>query len=162
MSKHDIKIIFLKSINEIRDEDWDTCANSKDLALKPIDIFSTHRFLLALEASNSVGKNSGWIPHYIIIKNFEEVIAVAPLYLKLHSQGEYIFDHNWANAYERAGGQYYPKLQISIPFTPATGQRLLAKPGWENIGGDAILKGCIKLAKNNNLSSIHILSLIHI
>ena len=156
MSKHDIKIIFLKSINEIRDEDWDTCANSKDLALKPIDIFSTHRFLLALETSNSVGKNSGWIPHYIIIKNFEEVIAVAPLYLKLHSQGEYIFDHNWANAYERAGGQYYPKLQISIPFTPATGQRLLTKPGWENIGGDAILKGCIQLAKNNNLSSIHI------
>ena len=87
MSKHDIKIIFLKSINEIRDEDWDACTSSKNLASKPIDIFSTHRFLLALEASKSVGENSGWIPHYIIIKNFEEVIAVAPLYLKLHSQG---------------------------------------------------------------------------
>ena len=156
MSKHDIKIIFLKSINEIRDEDWDACTSSKNLASKPIDIFSTHRFLLALEASKSVGENSGWIPHYIIIKNFEEVIAVAPLYLKLHSQGEYIFDHNWANAYERAGGQYYPKLQISIPFTPATGRRLLTKPGWENIGGDSILKGCIQLAKSNNLSSIHV------
>ena len=156
MSKHDIKIIFLKSINEIRDEDWDACTSSKNLASKPIDIFSTHRFLLALEASKSVGENSGWIPHYIIIKNFAEVIAVAPLYLKLHSQGEYIFDHNWANAYERAGGQYYPKLQISIPFTPATGRRLLTKPGWENIGGDSILKGCIQLAKSNNLSSIHV------
>lgn len=156
MSKHDIKIIFLKSISEIRDEEWDACTSSNNLASKPIDIFSTHRFLLALEASKSVGENSGWIPHYIIIKNFEEVIAVAPLYLKLHSQGEYIFDHNWANAYERAGGQYYPKLQISIPFTPATGRRLLTKPGWENIGGDAILKGCIQLAKSNNLSSIHV------
>ena len=79
MSKHDIKIIFLKSINEIRDEEWDACTSSKNLASKPIDIFSTHRFLLALEASKSVGENSGWIPHYIIIKNFEEVINLHKL-----------------------------------------------------------------------------------
>lgn len=156
MSKPNINISFLKSITDINATDWDSCTSSDDSTFQPINIFSTHRFLLALELSGSVGKNSGWIPNYIVVKNSDEVIAVAPLYLKYHSQGEYIFDHNWANAYERAGGQYYPKLQISIPFTPATGGRLLAKPNWKHIGGDALLKGCIQFAQNNNLSSIHI------
>jgi predicted N-acyltransferase len=74
------------------------------------------------------------------------VIACAPLYAKSHSQGEYIFDHNWAHAYERAGGRYYPKLQMAVPFTPATGRRFLTRPGWEETGRAALVQGAVQLA----------------
>jgi uncharacterized protein len=84
--------------------------------------------------SGSVGTGTGWQPQHLWRAQDGEVIAVAPLYAKGHSQGEYIFDHNWAHAYERAGGRYYPKLQIAVPFTPATGRRFLTRPGWEGGG----------------------------
>jgi predicted N-acyltransferase len=76
-----------------------------------------------------------------------EVIACAPLYAKSHSQGEYIFDHNWAHAYERAGGRYYPKLQMAVPFTPATGRRFLTRPGWEETGRAALVQGRCSLPR---------------
>ncbi len=82
-------------------------------------------------------------------------IAAAPLYAKGHSQGEYIFDHNWAQAYERAGGQYYPKLQIAVPFTPATGRRFLTRPGHEAVGMSALVQGAVQFASENDLSSLH-------
>ena len=89
-----------------------------------MDPFTTHRFLHALESSGSVGPGTGWAPRYITVRDGAETVAVAPAYLKSHSQGEYVFDYGWANAFEQAGGRYYPKLQIAVPFTPVTGPRI--------------------------------------
>src|SRR5690606_6781808 len=83
-------------------------------------------------------------------------LAVAPLYLKTDSQGEYIFDFGWADAFERAGGRYYPKLQVAVPFTPATGRRLLTRPGAEAEGRAALLQGLVQLAAQEGLSSLHL------
>jgi predicted N-acyltransferase len=83
------------------------------------------------------------------------LIAATPLYAKGHSQGEYVFDHNWAHAYEGAGGRYYPKLQIAVPFTPATGRRFLIKSGFENVGQAALIQGAIEIANTHHVSSIH-------
>ena len=85
-----------------------------------------------------------------------QIIAVAPMYVKSHSQGEYIFDHSWADAYQRAGGRYYPKLQIAVPFTPATGRRLLTRPGFETAGRTALLAAARQLTADNRMSSLHI------
>jgi hypothetical protein len=89
------------------------------------DPFLSHAFLSALEDSGSVGRGTGWTPAPILVEEGERLIAAAPAYLKTHSQGEYVFDYGWAEAWERAGGQYYPKLQVSVPFTPVPGPRLL-------------------------------------
>ena len=79
-----------------------------------------------------------------------------PLYAKSHSQGEYIFDHNWAHAFERAGGRYYPKLQAAVPFTPATGRRFLTRPGYEAMGRAALIEAATRLAEANDVSSLHV------
>ena len=86
-----------------------------------------YNFLWCLEESGTIGENTGWLPYHISLEKNNNIIAVAPLYIKLHSQGEYVFDHSWANAYQNAGGNYYPKLQASIPFSPVTGNRILIK-----------------------------------
>ena len=103
--------------------DWDRCAG-------PGDPFLSHAFLSALEESGSATPRTGWQPVPIAIDGEDgRPAAVAPAYLKSHSQGEYVFDHGWAAAWERAGGDYYPKLQIAVPFTPVPGRRLLtARP----------------------------------
>ena len=121
--------------------------------------FTSYEFLNALETSNSVSKKTGWTPKHILVKNAaNNLIGASPNYLKMHSYGEYIFDHSWANAFENAGGQYYPKLLSAIPFTPATGPRILLSPQKNN--NDEIFKLIIgtyeQLVKNNNLSSAHI------
>ena len=103
-------------------------------AARRLDPFTTWRFLEALEDSGSVGRGSGWTPRHLVARIDGALIAVMPLYAKSHSQGEYIFDHNWAHAWERAGGRYYPKLQSAVPFTPATGRRFLTRPGHEDEG----------------------------
>ena len=121
-----------------------------------MDPFTTHRFLKALEDSGSVGPGTGWQPQYLQASHGGQTIAVAPLYAKSHSQGEYIFDHNWAHAYERAGGSYYPKLQMAVPHTPATGRRLLTRPGFEQMGQAALVQGAVQIAADNELSSLHI------
>ncbi len=123
---------------------------------RPADPFTTYRFLAALEQSGSVGSGTGWQPRYLTAHLGSEIIACAPLYAKSHSQGEYIFDHNWAHAFERAGGQYYPKFQIAVPFTPATGRRLLVKPGFETTGRAALIQGAVEIASRNDISSLHI------
>ena len=112
----------LRGIDEIDRAVWDACANPPGAAFNP---FVAHDFFAALEASGSVCAQTGWQPLHLVLQEGAEVIGCAPLYLKAHSQGEYVFDHAWADAWHRAGGRYYPKLQCSVPFTPATGRRLL-------------------------------------
>ena len=145
------------SLSDIDAGLWDSCAcpEAADGA-RPDDPFTSHRFLSALEQSGSVGAGTGWQPHYLQAGLGGETIAVAPLYLKSHSQGEYIFDHNWAHAYERAGGRYYPKFQIAVPFTPVTGRRLLVRPGFEDAGRAALLQGAMQVAENNGVASLHV------
>ncbi|WP_201292495.1 peptidogalycan biosysnthesis protein, partial [Escherichia coli] len=91
--------------------------------------FVSHAFFAAAEASNSACPRTGWGPRHLVAKLDGRIVGVVPCYLKSHSQGEYVFDRGWAEAYHRAGGSYYPKLQVSVPFTPATGPRLLIRDG---------------------------------
>ena len=151
-----IEIDVLDRIDRIDPADWDACACPEADAGRPIDPFTTHRFLGALEASGSVGPGTGWAPRHLVARAGGQVVACAPLYAKGHSQGEYIFDFNWAHAYEQAGGRYYPKLQIAVPFTPATGRRFLTRPGWEETGIFALTQGAIQVASENHLSSVHV------
>ncbi|WOI56036.1 GNAT family N-acetyltransferase [Palleronia sp. LCG004] len=156
MSDQLLELTAHSSLAEIDPADWDACACPEAADGRPRDPFTTHRFLLALEASGSVGPGTGWQPQYLAARMGGQLIACAPLYAKGHSQGEYIFDHNWAHAYERAGGHYYPKLQIAVPFTPATGRRLLIRAGFEEAGRAALLQGALRIASDNELSSLHI------
>ena len=151
-----IDVEALPTLAAIPAAEWDACACPEAAEGRPFDPFTTHRFLKALEDSRSVGSGTGWEPHYLVARTDGQVIGVAPLYAKNHSQGEYIFDHSWAHAYERAGGRYYPKLQIAVPFTPATGRRLLARPGFEALAQAALVEGAVRLADQNNVSSLHI------
>ena len=136
--------------------EWDACACPEAVDGRALDPFTTHRFLKALEDSGSVGHGSGWAARHLVARLGGQVIGVMPLYAKGHSQGEYVFDHSWAHAYENAGGEYYPKLQCAVPFTPATGRRLLAKPGHERMAHAALLEGAVRLAETNGVSSLHI------
>ena len=152
-----ITVSLIKNIKEIDPFIWDSCACPESInGSRPIDPFTTFRFLSALEESKSVGEGTGWIPHYLIAKESKAVVAVMPLYLKNHSQGEYIFDHNWAQAYTQGGGRYYPKFQIAVPFTPVSGRRVLAKIGMEAVAGSALIEAAKKIAKENNISSLHL------
>jgi len=149
-----IEIRILTSLADIPCDDWDACVCPE--AGRPIDPFTTHRFLAALEVSGSVGAGTGWVPRHITAYLGDQLIAVAPAYAKSHSQGEYVFDHSWADAYMRAGGRYYPKLQLTVPFTPVTGRRLLTRAGYEDMGQSALIQGAVQLAAENQLSSLHI------
>ena len=157
MDKKNVKVEFINDINLIEKKQWDLCACPEVFkGEKIIDPFTTYNFISALENSGSVGKGTGWHSCHLVVKIEKEIIAVMPLYLKGHSQGEYIFDHNWAQAYNNFGGNYYPKIQSAVPFTPATGRRFLTKKGFEKQGRDALERGIINLALNNKLSSAHI------
>jgi len=156
MTETQIEISVLGGLDEISASDWDACACPESTDGRPLDPFTTHRFLSALERSGSVGAGTGWVPRHLVARLGGQVIAVAPLYAKGHSQGEYIFDHGWAQALENAGGRYYPKLLIAVPFTPATGRRLLVRPSFEEAGQAALVQGAVQLADQNNVSSLHI------
>lgn len=157
MSAQEVEIRVVPDLADIGQIDWDACACPEAMSgNRANDPFTTFRFLSALEQSGSVGPGTGWQPQYLTAIVAGQVIAVAPMYVKSHSQGEYIFDHNWAHAYERAGGRYYPKLQIAVPHTPATGRRFLTRPGFEEAGLAALVQGAIQLTENNNLSSLHV------
>lgn len=152
-----IEVTVHDSVGQIPAADWDAlaCPEAADGG-RPIDPFTTHRFLTALERSGSVGPGTGWTPRPLVARQGGTPVAAAPLYVKSHSQGEYIFDHAWAQAWERAGGRYYPKLQIAVPFTPATGRRLLTAPGRTAAGRAALTRAARDLAVQNRLSSLHI------
>jgi len=152
-----VEISVVNRLSEIGEAAWDACACPEAAdGGRPHDPFTSYRFLEALERSGSVGAGSGWAPRYLVARAADQVIAVAPLYAKSHSQGEYIFDHNWAHAYERAGGRYYPKLQIAVPFTPATGRRFLVRPGFEGLGQSALVQGAVQVAAEAEFSSLHV------
>ncbi|MFD2175604.1 GNAT family N-acetyltransferase [Rhodobacter lacus] len=155
--QNSVEITLHSRISDIPEQDWDACAcpEAKD-GSPPFDPFTRHRFLAALEASGSVGPGTGWSAQHLVARIDGAVIAVMPLYLKSHSQGEYVFDHAWADAFERAGGDYYPKLQGAVPFTPVPGQRLLCRAGLEAAGRAALLQGLAQLTMQNRLSSAHL------
>ena len=120
--------------------------------------FISHAFLSSLEASDSVRARVGWQPMHLVASDREQnVVGAVPCYVKSHSRGEYVFDHGWAEAYERAGGSYYPKLQVSVPFTPATGRRLLVRPG---PGAEAVraalADALIDICRRCDASSVHV------
>jgi predicted N-acyltransferase len=156
MTTHEIEIKVVARLSDIGQVEWDACSCPEaSEGARPHDPFTTYRFLSALEQSGSVGDGTGWQPQYLTANIGGLMIAATPLYAKYHSQGEYVFDHNWAHAFERAGGRYYPKLQIAVPHTPATGRRFLVRPGFEETGFDALIQGAVHLADNNQLSSLH-------
>jgi uncharacterized protein len=123
-----------------------------------VNPFISHDFLSALEDSKSVGGRSGWQVRHVLVKASDgTLLAAAPCYAKSHSRGEYVFDRGWAEAYERAGGSYYPKLQVAVPFTPATGRRLLVRPGARtSVARQALVAGLIELCRLGGASGVHV------
>jgi len=139
------------SINEVDGIAWDRLAGADN-------IFASHPFLSALEDSGSASAEAGWAPRHLLLEDNAGALAGAmPLYLKSHSMGEYVFDQGWAEAWEQAGGHYYPKLQSSVPFTPATGSRLLVRPddSADNIR-PLLADAAIQFAEKTGVSSLHV------
>jgi hypothetical protein len=125
MSDDKTTIRTLPRLADVPASAWDACATNGPER----NPFVSHAFLSALEESGAVGGRTGWAPLHLLVERAGAVVGAAPAYVKSHSMGEYVFDHAWADAYERAGGRYYPKLQIAVPFTPVPGPRLMVAPG---------------------------------
>lgn len=146
------------SIHDVDAAKWDICARQTAPDFNP---FVRHAFYSALEDSGSVTAETGWQPQHVVVESETgDVLACAAVYLKDHSYGEYVFDWGWANAYERAGGSYYPKLQCAVPFTPATGPRLMTQP---NLPAETsvelkrmLLAGMIETGNQLKVSSVHV------
>ncbi len=152
----EIKLRVINAIDAIPAAAWDACANPQPVGA-PYNPFISHDFLSALEQSGSVRPRAGWQPMHLVAESDDIVMGVAPCYAKSHSQGEYVFDHGWAEAYERAGGDYYPKLQVAVPFTPAQGRRLLARPGEQaDAVRNALADSLAEICKQSNASSVHV------
>ena len=142
----EIRARILSAAADMPAADWNACAGRDNP-------FVAHEFFTSLEASGSAAARTGWQPTHIVIDDAAGVPAgILPGYLKSHSQGEYVFDHGWGDAYERAGGAYYPKLQCAVPFTPATGPRLLLR---DPAAAPALLAAAETLVRQNNISSVH-------
>src|SRR5579883_2899404 len=148
-----LRIRVLPSIGDIPAASWDACAGG--IGANP---FTRHAFLSALEASKSATARTGWQPQHLVAEAADGgIIGVAPCYLKSHSRGEYVFDRGWAEAYEHAGGAYYPKLQVAVPFTPATGRRLLVAPSPHAVAiRQALGRGLIQLCRHDDASGVHV------
>jgi predicted N-acyltransferase len=143
-----------RSIAEVGREAWDACADAPGYGAHP---FTTYAFLHALEESGCAVPSAGWAPQHLSVASEDGgVAAVMPLYLKAHSQGEYVFDHAWASAYQRAGGRYYPKLQCAVPFTPVTGPRLIAREGVREAAQAVLIQGAMELCRRARASSLHV------
>ncbi|HXW70425.1 MAG TPA: GNAT family N-acetyltransferase [Methylocella sp.] len=161
-------ISIASSVRQIDAAAWDRCANPEvqpplEAGLAGCDEgerfnpFLTYAFLNALETSKSVGEGTGWTPTHLLATNAEgSLIGAAPAYLKTHSMGEYVFDHNWADAYHSMGLPYYPKLQVAVPFTPITGRRLLVSAGHGETARIALIAGLRAWREEVGASSIHI------
>jgi predicted N-acyltransferase len=142
----------LHSISEISVNSWNRCANPDSGV--PYDPFVSHEFLLALEESGSATARTGWQPFHLALEEGDRLLGVVPMYVKGHSQGEYVFDYSWADAWHRAGRDYYPKLQVSVPFTPATGRRLLT-PEPDPELETQLLGACVQVSQQIDVSSLH-------
>ncbi|MCB8874215.1 GNAT family N-acetyltransferase [Acidisoma silvae] len=137
------------SIHDIDARDWNACAGADNP-------FVSHEFLSAVEDSGSAGSRTGWLPQHAVLRDEANVIqGIVPLYAKSHSYGEYVFDHGWASAFERAGGSYYPKLQAAVPFSPVPGPRLLRRPG-STVPAAALAQTLVQACEELDLSSVHV------
>jgi len=176
----DLRVMAVSAISEAGAAAWDACANPgtetgsapgsgsvcdrPGQSVQPLDQetafnpFLSYNFLSALEASKSVGGHSGWRVQHLLVKTADGTLAAAaPCYLKSHSRGEYVFDYGWAEAYAHAGGSYYPKLQVAVPFTPATGRRLLVRPGAQaDVTRRALTNGLVELCRIDGASGVHL------
>jgi predicted N-acyltransferase len=168
----DLTVRVATSLKAVPAGAWNACASPHALAdaisaphTSPVEPafdrdnpFVSHEFLLALEDSRCIGGRTGWSPAYLVVEDSAgQLLAAAPSFLKSHSQGEYVFDHGWADAYERAGGRYYPKLQVAAPFTPATGPRLLvADTPRADEARAALIGGLEALRAQTQSSSVHV------
>ena len=137
------------SIAEIPAAEWDACAGDVNPTL-------SYTFLQAMEESGSASARSGWAPQHLSLSDKGRVVGIVPLYLKSHSYGEYVFDYGWADAYERAGGRYYPKALGAVPFTPVPGPRLLVAPGAPQDTKAALIAGLVEFTRQRGISSLHI------
>ena len=181
MTNLEVRIRIAQSLAEVRDRDWNNCAGYTsgfpvkavhEAELTAVDNSSTelstraqannpfvsHEFLSSLEESGSVGARTGWQPRHLLAEDPNGMLlGAAPCYVKSHSRGEYVFDHGWAEAFERAGGDYYPKLQIAVPFTPVSGPRLFAAPGplADPVRG-ALADAVVEITRASDLSSAHV------
>ncbi|QCI68191.1 GNAT family N-acetyltransferase [Phreatobacter stygius] len=155
MSAPPFTIRIVSSLAEIPAADWNACAADETGSVDP---FLDHAFFLSLEESGSAVRATGWLGHHLVLEDAAGVIqGVMPCYLKSHSRGEYVFDQGWAEAYEQAGGRYYPKLQVSVPFTPATGRRLLVRAGMDqHLARTALAQGAAQVALQRGVSSLHV------
>jgi len=142
-------------IGDIDAAAWDRLAIPDAATANP---FVSHAFLAALEAAGTTGPRTGWLPQHLVLEDESGGVAAAmPLYIKTHSQGEYVFDHSWADAYQRAGGAYYPELQCAVPFTPVPGPRLLVGPSHGAEARERLLAaGAIELSRRLEVSSLHV------
>jgi hypothetical protein len=166
MTSIELTLKIAKAMADVPRDAWDACANpclttQPDL-LAPLERdynpFISHDFLSSLELSESVRVRAGWEPMHLLAQARDgRLLGAVPCYAKSHSRGEYVFDHGWAEAFERAGGQYYPKLQVSVPFTPATGRRLLARSGPQaDAVRGALADALIDVCKRADASSAHV------
>ena len=136
-------------IADVPAADWDACAGTGNP-------FVSHAFLSALEDSGSANSRTGWLPQHAVLRGETgQIVAIAPMYAKSHSYGEYVFDHGWAHAFERAGGDYYPKLQVASPFSPAPGPRLLRHPD-AGVPVAALASALEQACQSLDLSSVHV------
>ena len=143
-----LEVKLAKGIGQVEPAAWDACVG-------PDQPFLSHAFLAALEDSGSASAETGWLPVHLLVEEHGALLACAPTYLKSHSYGEYVFDWGWANAYERAGGRYYPKLQVAVPFTPVPGPRLLVRPDAPH-AREVLIQGLLSAAHQLGVSSLHL------
>jgi predicted N-acyltransferase len=145
-----VTVKIVSRIGAIAAGEWDACAGADNP-------FLSHGFLDALEESGSATAKTGWLPQHLALEDSGgRLLGAVPLYLKNHSYGEYVFDHGWAAAYERAGGRYYPKLQCAVPFTPVTGPRLLVRPDAPAGAADTLVAAMTEVARRHEVSSLHV------
>ncbi len=147
MADTELTLQLHRSIAEIPKAEWDLCAGGGNP-------FVSHDFFAAVEDSGSAGPRTGWLPQHAVLRDAgRRIVGCAPMYLKSHSYGEYVFDHGWANALERAGGQYYPKLQVASPFSPVPGPRLLMREGYP----PSVMAGAlVQAAEQMDVSGVHV------
>lgn len=155
MDEPSFQIRLAHNLSEVSADDWNALANPPGI---PFDPFVSWEFLDALETTRAAAPETGWSPHHLLVQApGRGLVGAMPLYLKTHSQGEFVFDHSWADAYERAGGHYYPKLLSAVPFTPVTGRRRLVKSGPDEVQVARLLLGAAtQIVDQNDLSSVHI------